>query len=211
MTSVYFITNNNVLKSELKYTREMSEEEKKEQLPLSIKGEIVSKELSKLEEFKNITALYCSNFSSSINTAKYLSEELKLDIQIEERLKERKVGILGINNERFLKETQEHDFEYKFHNGENLNMVKNRMREFLKEVLWQREDESIAIFTHDMAIESLFSLWCDKGFNLENQMILNFKESVIIDGAHHPCRIFKVEFETDKLKSISWFNEKELF
>lgn len=209
MTTIYIISNNYTLKCPLDYGKEISKEQLQEYLPLSKKGEQLAMELSKKEELKETISIYASNHFSMINTAKYLSEERNLTIHVDERLKERKVGILGNNNEKFLKETQEHDFDYKFHNGESLNQVQERMKNFLKEVLSKHQEEVITLFTHDIATEALLSIWCEKGFNLENQMILNFKEKVIIDGAYHPYRLLKLEFDEMKLKEIVWMNTED--
>lgn len=210
MTTVYFITNNYTLRSNCIYKKEISDEQKREDTLLSFKGEKTACELLKKAELKQVKTLYASPYKSSIGSAKYLSEELDLPIYIDSRLKERRIGILGTNDETFLKETQKHDFDYKFHNGESLNMVIERMKNCLKDILFHNEDETVAVFSHDIAIESLFTIWCEKGYSLENQMILNYKDQVIIDGGYHPTRLFRLEFEGDKLRNIVWEQEKEL-
>lgn len=210
MTTVYFIINNYTFKNERIYKKEINEEQKKESCLLSFKGEKKASGLIQKEELKQVSTIYASNYNSAIGSAKYLSEELDLPIYIDERLKERRVGILGKNDERFLKETQEHDFDYKLHNGESLNMVLERMSPCLKDILFHNDGSNVAIFTHDVATETLFTIWCEKGFSLENQMILNYKDKVIIDGAYHPFRIFRLDFEGDKLRNITWEQEKEL-
>ena len=198
------------MKNEKIYKKEINEEQKKEDNLLSFKGEKIASGLLKRENLKNIKTIYSSNYKSAIGSAKYLSEELGLPIYIDDRLKERRVGICSSNDELFLKEMQEHDFDYKFHNGESLNMVIERMKTCLKDILFHNEDQAVAIFSHDIAMESLFTIWCEKGFSLENQMILNYKNHVIIDGAFHPHRIFCLQFEGDKLRNIIWEQEKEL-
>lgn len=202
MTNVYLISNNNILKDLIKFPKNMPIEQQNELLPLTPKGEKIASELIKIPELLNATKIYASNYQSAWNTAKYFSEELKIPIQIDNRLKERKIGILTNISEKFLKEMQEHDFDYHLHSGESLNMVIHRMKEFLKEKLVEHKEETILIFTHPLAIESLMTIWCEKGFNLENQLILNYKEKVILDGAYHPLQIWKLEFEDKKLKDI---------
>ena len=184
-------------------------ENKKELLPLSFKGEKTASEFLKIEGIKNTQAIYASNHMAMISSAKYLSEELGIALWVEEKLKERKVGILGTNTEQFLKETQEHDFYYKFHNGESMQMTQERMKEVLKDILFRHPNKTVTVYTHDIALEALFSTWCEKGYNLDNQMILNYKEEVIMDGAYHPYRIFKLEFEEMKLLSMTWLNKNE--
>lgn len=209
MTKVYFITNNHILNKELVYQKEIPEEKKKELTPLNFKGERIASELLNNEDLLKTQYIYSSNYISTIETAKYLAEKLDLKIYVDERLKERRVGILGMNNEKFLKETQEHDFEYHLHNGESLQNVLDRMKDILKDILFHHENKTIAIFTHDIALEALLSTWCEKGFNLENHLILSYKEEVIIDGAFHPYRIFALEFDGMKLLSIKWINKNE--
>lgn len=209
MTTIYIITNNAVLKNKIIYKKEMSEEQQRELQPLNLKGEKNSSALSKIEELKETKTIYTSDYISAISTAKYLSEELDLKINVDDRLNERKVGIVKENNEKFLKEMQEHDFDYKLHNGESLNQVADRMKQVIKEILREHQEETITIFTHDIALEALFSIWCEKGFNLENQLILNFKDDVIMDGAFHPIRIFVLEFDEMKLKNILWINKND--
>lgn len=209
MTTIYIITNNAVLKNKIIYKKEMSEEQQRELQPLNLKGEKNSSALSKIEELKETKTIYTSIYISAISTAKYLSEELDLKINVDDRLNERKVGIVKENNEKFLKEMQEHDFDYKLHNGESLNQVADRMKQVIKEILREHQEETITIFTHDIALEALFSIWCEKGFNLENQLILNFKDDVIMDGAFHPIRIFVLEFDEMKLKNILWINKND--
>ncbi len=210
MTTVFFITNNYVFRGERIYKKEISEEQKKEDNLLSFKGEKIASELLKKEELKKVKAIYTSNYKTAIGSAKYLSEELDLPIYIDERLKERKIGIQSNENETFLKDKQKQDFDYKFHNGESRNMVINRMKTCLKDILFHNEEESVAIFSHDIAIESLFTIWCEMGFSLDEEMILNYKDQVVIDGAYHHHRIFKLEFEGDKLRNMIWVQEKEL-
>ena len=209
MTRIFFITNNALLKNRINYKKELSEENEKERKPLSVQGEKIARELLTIPSLLETKVIYSSNYISMINSAKYLCEKLGIPLNIDERLKERKVGILNENNEKFLKEMQEHDFDYKLHNGESLNQVKERMKEVLKEILKKHSEETITIYTHDIALESLFSIWCEKGFNLENQLILNFKDNVIIDGAFHPIRIFYLEFDEMKLKIMECQNKDE--
>lgn len=209
MTTVYFLTNNYLFKNEIRYLKEIPKEKQKELLPLSFKGEKTASEFLKIEGIKKTKIIYASNHVAMINTAKYLSEELNVPIWIDEKLKERKIGILGSNSEHFLKEMQEHDFDYKFHNGESLQSTQNRMKEILKDILFRHPDKTIAVFTHDIALVALFATWCEKGYNLDNQMILNFKEEVIIDGVFHPFRIFKLEFDDMKLVNMTWLSKNE--
>jgi len=95
MTTIFLITNNFLFKNEMIYFQEKNENEKKENIPLSFKGEKKASELLKIEELKKITAIYTSSFISSISSAKYLSEEKNIPIYIDERFNDQIIGILG--------------------------------------------------------------------------------------------------------------------
>ena len=196
-------------KNDINYGKKMSLEEQETLLPLSFKGEKKSCEILKQKELLETENIYSSNYISMISTAKYLSEELNLPINIENQLNERKIGHLSMSNEKILKETQAHDFDFHLPNGESINQVKERMKKFLKSIIGKHFNKTTTLFTHDVAASALFSIWCEKGYNLENQLILTYQEEVIIDGAFHNFRIFKLEFEETKLKNIEWLNKDE--
>ena len=99
-------------------------------------------------------------------------------------------------------EIQENDFDYKLPNGESLNDVKRRMVRFVREILNEHEDKTIALFTHNVAITCLLSEWCDKGFNLDNRLILNYHDEAIIDGAWDGINIIELVFLGRELVSV---------
>lgn len=210
MTTIFLITNNYLFKNEMIYFQEKSKKEKKEKIPLSFKGEKKASELLKIDELKQVKTIYTSSYLSAIGTAKYLSEEKKLPIYIDERLNDQIIGMLENLSVMDLKKIQEQDENYKLRNGESINMVKSRIKATLKDILFQNYDSLVAIFTHDTTLNCLLSLWCEKGYSLENQLIFHYKDEVIVDGAYHPFRIYKLEFNGEHLKSIKWQKEKEL-
>ena len=97
---------------------------------------------------------------------------------------------------------QENDFNYKLNGGESLNEVKRRMLKFLHTLLNQEENKTIALFTHNVAITSLLTEYCEKGFNLDNRLILNYHDDAIIDGAWDGIRVIELVFDKQKLISI---------
>lgn len=66
-----------------------------EKIVLSEIGEKRAKEISKLEELKNIDVLWCSNYVRAIATAKYIAEENNIEMQIDKNLGERKLRRFG--------------------------------------------------------------------------------------------------------------------
>lgn len=74
-----------------KYLSSEDEQIKNEKIILSIEGERKAKELNEREELKNIDVLYSSNYVRAIATAKYIANKNNLNINIDERLGERKL------------------------------------------------------------------------------------------------------------------------
>lgn len=201
MTTIYLI-NNSLTMNNLSFPFTDTLEIKREKRILSIEGEVESKKLTLDKDLQNVQVIYSSSYVMSIGTAKYLASALDLDISIQKELGERKIGLLGDKKIRMLQEMQENDFDYKLTNGESLNDVKNRMIKFVHKILKEDEDKTIAVFTHNVAITSLLSAYCEKGFNLDNRLILNYKEDAIIDGAWDGITIIELQFDQNELLSI---------
>lgn len=85
-TIVYLIRHSKQLKIKGKKTQIENEK-----IVLSIKGEKIAEEISKLEEMQNIDKIWSSNYCRAISTAKYIAYENNIDINIDENLNERKL------------------------------------------------------------------------------------------------------------------------
>lgn len=201
MTSIYFI-NNSLTMNNLNYPDKDSLESRREKRILSILGEEESRKLADLSELQNVGVIYSSPYVMSVGTAKYLSKKLEIDIDIRSCLGERILGDLRDKKIRMINEMQENDFDYKLYEGESLNEVKKRMLRFLNEIKIKDEGKRIAVFTHNVAITSLLSAFCEKGFNLDNRLILNYQDDAIVDGAWDGINVIEMNFSQDKLVSI---------
>lgn len=202
MTTIYLI-NNNYTMNNLNFPSHESLDSKREKRILSIEGERESAELKNIPYLEHVQAIYTSNYVMSIGTAKYLAKDLELDINIDSDLGERVLGNLGDKKIRMVTEMQENDFDYKLSGGESLNEVKRRMLHFINKVIQKDKDKTVAVFTHNVAITSLLSNYCTKGFNLDNRLILNYGEDAIIDGAWDGINIIELQFQDDELVSIA--------
>ena len=200
MTTIYLI--NNALTMNNLIFPNTSLEQKREKRLLSIEGERESAALIKDKDLLNVQKIYSSPYVMSIGTAKYLASKLELAINIDNHLGERKLGILGDKKIRMVNEMQENDFDYKLTEGESLNEVKNRLLKFLKKILVSDEDKTIALFTHNVAITCLLSTYCEKGFNLDTRLILNYNEDAIIDGSWADISIIELTFDKQELVGI---------
>ena len=201
MTTIYLI-NNGLTMNNLIFDNTESLESKREKRILSIEGEEESRKLAQNKDLQKVNEIYTSNYVMSIATAKYLAKELELDINIKKDLGERIIGNLGDKKIRMVNEMQENDFDYKLNGGESLNEVKRRMLKFIRALLEKEEDKTIALFTHNVAITSLLTEYCEKGFNLDNRLILNYHDDAIIDGAWDGIRVIELIFDKKNLISI---------
>lgn len=201
MKTFYFISNNLVSNINVIYEKNTTFKEVREKTMLSSKGEDLAKKLSSLEILNNIDAIYSSHYFCAMNTSKYIAEKKDLDIYLDERLGERIVGELGSNEYRFLKGMQEHDFNYKLNNGESIKEVNLRIKSCIKEIL-ENSYENVLIVSHNIALLSLFLDWCNKGFNLDDRLILDYQEEVIFDGIFREFDLLKVQFDDNKVISI---------
>ena len=90
-TIIYLIRHSEQLKTKGSYFSDENEQIKNEKIILSIEGERKAKEFSEKEELKEIDVLYSSNYVRAIATAKYIAYKNNIDINIDERLGERKL------------------------------------------------------------------------------------------------------------------------
>ena len=90
-TIIYLIRHSEQLRINGSYESSESEQLKNEKIILSIEGEKKAVRLSEREELKNLDALYSSNYTRAISTAKYIAAQNNIEINIDERLGERKL------------------------------------------------------------------------------------------------------------------------
>lgn len=62
-----------------------------EKIILSIEGEKKADELAKIKELQNIDMLWSSSYARAVGTAKYIAKANDIQINIDERLNERKL------------------------------------------------------------------------------------------------------------------------
>ena len=200
MTTIYLI-NNTLTMNNLDYPDDTLEQRRQKRI-LSIEGEKESEELVNIDYLKRVNVIYSSPYVMAVGTAKYLARKLELETIITRELGERVLGAIGDKKIRMVSEMQENDFSYKLSGGESLNDAKRRMSCFINKIRRLEKDKTIAMFTHNVAITSYLSEYCNKGFNLDNRLILNYGEEAIIDGAWDGINIIEIIFEGDNVVSI---------
>lgn len=201
MTTIYLVSNNCFMNDLLVYKDYLDLDEKRKIRPLTVNGEKVALTIAKKKILQNADVIYSSSFFSSINTAKYLAEKNNIDIIIDSRIDDRKIGLLEDKNLN-LRNMQEHDFDYKLVNGESLNEVKNRVRDLVKELIKNYENGKVIMFTHNSCILALLSIWATKGFNYEERLILEYNDEVLFDGLKTDSDIVGIKFDGDVIKEL---------
>ena len=194
MTTVYLLRHSEPLKVN-NIENSDSLQLQNEKWGLTINGENIAKEKSKNSELQDFDIVFSSNYVRAIATAKYFTND---KINVVESFGERKFGIDNWNElpDDFSKKQYE-DFDYKFSNGESLNMVINREYEALNNILNNYKDKKVLIVGHSTAIASLLTKWCDVDFMGDYKF-----NNEVFDGKWNYCECFRLEFD-DNNKIIS--------
>lgn len=195
--TLYLISNNSLIDN-IKYNDESIDLIRSIRL-LDLEGEKEAKRVSKQEMFQNIEIIYSSLYASAIDTAKYFSEKYDLTINLDKRLNDCKVGNLQNKSMSFLSNLQEHDFSYKMYGGESLNDVSERLNNFILSL--KDKDGDVAIFTHRRCILAFLLKHSNVGYNLDDELILEYNNKVIYSKSDKIIDIYKIEVD-EKIISI---------
>lgn len=179
MIDIYNSTDNEQLKTEKKM--------------LSVEGEKRAELLAKQEEFKNIDALYSSNYVRAMQTAKYFMEENNVKLNIDERFNERKTGIVDKNKYPDFFVMQYLNENFKMNDGESQIEVRKRMTEAFWEVVKNNRNKRSIIVSHGTAISFLLMNWC-KLLDIQENLLrmLEFNGKIIINRIYRAPEVFKI-------------------
>ena len=201
-TIVYFIRHADTIDEKgIRNTKETSQMINEKEI-LSIKGEEDSKRLSKNEELKKIDTIWCSSYVRAKQTAKYIAEENNLQINLDDRLNERKLGNLE-EIAIFMKDKKTRDPsqeqllypKFKTSDGESAEDTNKRMTEFLNECLNENKGKKIAIVSHGGSIKFLLLNWCKVNENMK----LEYKDKEL--NVTSPS-LLKLTFKDEELMNI---------
>lgn len=193
---VLYLVSNNLVIDDIVYETDETLEEKRINRPLSIEGE---KMAVKLVKKIKANIVYSSSYASSIASAKYFASVKKCNIVINSFLNDLRVGDLGNRNIQMLRFMQERNFDFKFNRGESLSDVNKRMNIAIDRILKKNSNKNIVIFTQKSAITGYLLDKLEKGYNLDDRIILSFNDKVIIDDANQDVNIIKICFEKGKI------------
>ena len=157
-------------------------------------------------ELQNIDKVYTSNCVRTLQTAKYMLANQNLNVNIDDRLDERRVGIPNDDSVKNWFEMQYMDENYKTVGGESQKEVRQRMSEVLDEVLKENEGKRIAIFTHGYAITFLLLKWC-KLISIKNDgkgyiLHYNYNDKTLFNKKINSPDVFKLTYKNNKLINI---------
>lgn len=193
---VLYLVSNNLVIDDIVYETDETLEEKRINRPLSIEGE---KMAVKLVKKIKANIVYSSSYASSIASAKYFASVKKCNIVINSFLNDLRVGDLGNRNIQMLRFMQERNFDFRFNRGESLSDVNKRMNIAIDRILKKNSHKNIVIFTQKSAITGYLLDKLEKGYNLDDRLILSFNDKVIIDDANQDVNIIKICFEKGKI------------
>ena len=193
---ILYLVSNNLVIDDIVYETDERLEEKRINRPLSIAGEKLAVKLAKKID---ADVIYSSSYASSIDCAKYYASLKKCDIIINSFLNDLKLGDLGKRNIKMLRFMQERNFEFKFNHGESLSDVNKRMNIAIDRIIKKQGYRNTVIFTQKSAIRAYLLDKLEKGYNLDDRLILSFDDRVIIDDAEQSINIIKLYFEKGKI------------
>ncbi len=204
MTTIYLIRHSVrlPLKTIKKYITNQDKLILSEKIILNTEGEKRAKLLSEKEEFENIDVVYTSNCVRTLETAKYLVEKQNLNVTIDDRFDERRIGIPNDNVYPDWFERQYKDENFKTVGGESQKDVRKRVDEAISEILKEHKDKRIAIFSHAYAITFYLLKYCKLKNIIENKFTFEFKNKIIFDKKINAPEVFKLTFDNEELLDI---------
>lgn len=202
MTTVYLIRHSKTLdvNNDLSTDTLQIQNEKK---VLSQEGENIAKNKFNNSLFNDIEVIFASNYVRTIETAKYISENNNIKINILDELGERKFGINSWNEKpKDFERRQFLDENYKIGDGESKKEVEERMYECILKILKENQNKTIAIVSHATAISYLLNKWCDIKIE-DNMLSYKYNGKEILKGPINYCETFKLTFDIESnLKNI---------
>lgn len=174
--------------SNMSFPKDMSVEIKKKLTSLNSKGV----EDSKILKY-NVKNIYCPNYISCIETAKYLSEYSSAKISLSGQLNDCRIGDHKNQSAGTLAFFQEKNMSFKFEGGESLNECGDRLYSFIKLI-----KEDCAIIIPRKVLVSYLTRFYNVEFNENDRLILTKDGEVVIDGSEFDLKVFELTIENNR-------------
>lgn len=187
---IFFVCSN-LFVNNLIFADEVDIERRKMTRPLSREGEILAQKLSEMDFLQDTSLIYSSMASSSLCGAKYLAEKLKKDIIVSENLNDPQIGKLGNKSLKMLKYMQNHNFGVKLDGGESLEEVSKRICSLIDNII-TFEENKIVLYTHKRTMLGYLIKNGAVGFNLDDDLVVEFNGKVIYNESDKDIDIIKI-------------------
>ena len=198
MTVVYLIRHSQPMREHLgSYNGDDIDQTRNEKNILTPEGEKLAEKLAQKEELQNIDVLYSSNYVRTMSTAKYIAYNNEIDLNIDDRLGERKFGYDSSTIPGDFFKKQWLDFDYKHPDGESINDTKKRITEVINEIINNNKGKTICIVSHGTALSSyLLNILNFEGI-FDNKLRFTFNGEEVFDGMWNAPHMFKLVFDDD--------------
>jgi len=121
--------------------------------PLTDEGQADTAKVTEYLHGVRVDAFISSPYHRSYDTVKGAAGDKSMEIETDERLRERKNGPLSDNYGMFQRRWG--DFDLHEDDGESLNMVQKRNMEAILEILKNHDGENVVIGTHGTALSTI--------------------------------------------------------
>lgn len=198
-TIVYLIRHAEQYRENGEFNCDDNEQEKNEKIILSVNGENQSKALSENHELSDLDSVWSSNYVRAKATAKYICYKNNLELNIDSRLNERKIGnkneLIEIGKGKKYRYVEEQllNTELKTSDGENAKEVNERFTNFMNELIANNIGKKIAVVSHGAALRFYLAQYCNIEKD-ENKVSLMYKGNEI---QFNSPEIIKVIFENN--------------
>ena len=208
MTTIYLIRHSIKEKNYGVFDSNDNSQVKNEKIILSVDGEKIAERLSKHKELQNIDEIWTSNYVRAIQTAKYISENNNINLNVSTVFDERHYGKWSTveDKEKFWI-NQFLNKNLKNIDGESQVDVQNRMDKKIKEIIYNNENKRVAIVSHNACILFYLLKYCNlEEAKINKQLTITYKDKKIIESGIMKCpSIMKLTFNNDSLIDISYF------
>ena len=172
---------------------------------LSVEGEHKALELCNIKELHKINNVYSSNSPRAIQTAKYISEMNNTKIKLDTRINERYFGIEHLYElpEDYTSKSFNNK-NFKINNGESLNELDIRFKDFLQEIL--NNNTKTIIVIHGIILSSFLQNYCE--FKYENDyMTATYNNKKVIEAKPKSPGVYKITYnDNNELIDIDVIN-----
>lgn len=128
---------------------------------------------------KGIDLIFSSPYKRAIDTIKDFAGKNKLEIQLIDDFRERRVDSVWIEDFTGFCRKQWTDFDYKLSSGESLREVQTRNVAALKQILDEHHGKNIVIGSHGTALSTIINYY-EPAFGFEDFMLIKDKMPWIV-------------------------------